>query len=540
MAEGLQATDVRHLRPILNEWLSSELQPVLGYRYYRPEYHVECAIEPQHTRLTCETHLLATIQPSLMRIDATLNYNVEFSAIDRFQLLVPTSVGDDVPISGQDIKEKTPDQGKTQDGLTSWTVRLQRRVIGPYQLRVSFDTDLPESEASESVGVTLPYIRAAGVARKTGYIPVSRGENLEVRVKEAIELEPRDIKKLPVGLASGSLGFSFFDSEHRQLKLELIRHKLESVLGAVIRRMHIETILSRQRELVHEVYLEVQNNREQYLQLKLPAGTKIWSAFVRGQPTRSTTRQSDGARLIELAQSETLDTAYRVRLILRQTLDGGDLGVTGKLGFDAIEPLNIPVLRTTWKMFLPPGYRYMGFGGSMRLGKGGGAPWIEPAAEKLLNDIPARIAGGIATPTLHPQQAFAPLNYDPAETEAEKQARLKGVALKIPLVRERLQSHFSKLSGTGDISFNYWKRKPLVLVQAFFGLILLAGLVIYMLAGQNIYHVLYVFIGFFILASLTEGLPGRLSATAMVAALAALMIAMFMHVIRLHRQEKES
>ena len=533
-SSGLEAADVRQLQKDLEPLLSPELTPALAYRYFAPAFLAEASIEPQRTRLTCETALLVSITPSLMRLDAALNYNVEFSAIDEFQFLVPAAAGEDVQIRGADIKEKKRAAPAPNDALTTWTIRLQRRVIGPYALSVSFDSPLPGAESGKPLRVAVPTVSAANVARETGYIAVARGENLEVRVAKAEELERRDVKELPASLSSASLGFRYFDPRRRALELELVRHELESVLGALIRRLHIETVLNDQREAVHEAIFEIQNNREQYLELKLPEGMQIWSAFVRGAPTPSTTRQSDGAKLIELTKSESLDSAFRVRLYLRQTLPGGDMGRRGRIDLAPIRPLNIPVLRTTWKLYLPEDYRYIKFSGSMEYDPGDRPPWIEPAAEKLLNDFPAEMAGGIAQPTLNPPQEKPSLAYETTETEQEKRVRLGASALEIPIVRKGLRFEFSKLSGVGDIQVHYWKRKPLLLTQGAVGLILFAVLIASMGIGKRLWIGLAATLVCFIGASLTDGMAGRLLATAFLSSAAAAVLICVVYIFVKH------
>jgi hypothetical protein len=526
-SEGLEPTDVRALQGELGPLLSADLAPALGYRYFTPAFRAVELIERQRKRITCDTALLASIEPSLMRIDATLNYNVEFSATDEFQLLVPTSAGEAVRFSGADIKEKTRATPAAGDDLTTWTIRLQRRVIGPYRISLSFDAPLPGSESSgKPLKASVPMVHAANVARETGFIAVSRGENLEVQVAESRGLEPKDVKELPSQLASAFLGFRYYDPRECALQLQLIRHELEKVLGAVIRRMHVETVLSDQREAVHEVFFEVQNNREQYLELRLPGVMEIWSAFVRGAPVRSSKREADGARLIELTKSELMDTAFRVRLICRETLPGGEFGMRGKLHFNPPEPLNMPVLRTTWKLYLPVDYRYVWFGGAMQHLPDRNVPWIEPAAENLINDLPAAIAGGIAKPTLHPPQAAVDPNYKGAESSQEKQARLESGALEIPMVRQGSQFQFSKLSAVGDIEVSYWKPKPLIILQGAFGLILFAVLIAVMASMKRQDAGWIALAVSFILASLTAGLTGRLCATALAASAAALALAL--------------
>lgn len=530
-SSGLESTDVRALQERIKPILSQDIAPALGYRYFRAAFKATEGIERQRTRLTCETSLLASIMPSLLRVDATLNYNVEFSATDEFQVLLPASAGEEVRCSGSDIKEKNraalPNDRVTTSGLVAWNVRLQRRVIGPYSLGVSFDVPFASAESAQTIQVTVPVVRAGNVARETGFVGISRGENLEVQVaKKADELELRDVKELPANLASAFLGFRYFRPEHQLLTLSVVRHEVEPVLGALIRRMHIDTVVSDQREAVHEVFFEVQNNRDPYLELQLPKGMEIWSAFVRGVPVQPTIRQSDGARLIELARSEARDKAFRVRLVLKETLgQRAAMGTFGSLAFAPPEPLKMPVLRMTWKLYLPLNYKFVWFGGTMRQETGRSAPWIEPAAETLLNDFPASIAGGIAQPTLKPGKATVEVAYDSKETEDETRARMQGAALEIPLVKEGQVFDFSRLSGTGTIATRYWKPKPLVVLQGAVALLAFFGVLGVMLVSRRFapggVAVLVALVG----ASLLSGFLGRIFATLLAAWVLAFVVA---------------
>ncbi len=523
--QGLEATDVRALQGRLEGMIGPDLAPVLGYTYFRPAFSGQLALERQRTRLSCETSILATVMPSLMRIDASLDYLVEFSATDTFQLLLPARIGEDARFTSADIKEKVRSQAPpAADGLTTWTIRLQRQAIGPYRLSVSFDMPLADAASGKPMAAVVPLVRAAGVTRETGYVAVARRENIEVRASDvAAALEPRDVKELPAGLRAGFLGYRYFDPSQFKLHLELIRHETETVLGALIRRMHIETVLSQQRVVMHEATLEVQNQREQYLELNLPEGMTIWLAQVAGQTVRPAMRQDNGTttQLIELAKSPTADGVMRVRLVLRQTLADSDMGSFGRLHFEPPRPRNIPVLRTTWKLYLPRDYRYLGFGGAMRLETAGALPWIEPAAENIINNIPARLTGANTRP---PAQAGEPVGYQADETVREKQARAGGAALDIPLVREGQIYEFSKLSGVGDITLTYWKRKPLLIVQGLFGLAVLAGLLGAMRRRRGLAVPIAAVIVTFLLASLLGGFCGRLMFTALAASLVALAV----------------
>ena len=538
-ARGLKATDARHLADQTRSLAGTRLAPTMGYTYSSPDFRAVLALEKQRARITCETSRLISIQPSLMRVNATLRFNVEFSAVDAFQVLAPAWLGDDLRISGADIKDKTraplPLDATDSDLLTTWTVRLQRAMIGPYELSVAFDRPLSEKAPGQAFQADVPVVMAAGVARETGFVAVSRSESIEVRVAESEGLERRDVQEMPAELQSAFLGFRYFDNARQRLVLELIRHEPESVLGAVIHHCYIDTVVSEQGDAVHEAYFVIQNNREQYLELRLPQGPEgeptmdVWMAFVRGTPVRPTIRRSDGACLIELNPTmndgeapsfEAQNQVFRVRLALRETVAPGGMGRWGQMRFQAPEPLNMPVLKMTRRMFLPRDFRYTGFRGSLLL-DGRQEPWMVPAAEATLHNAPARLAGGVAAPSLRPTEITGMMEGQFGETEAERMARLQAGALDVPIVKEGAVFRFTRLNGVGEVTISFWRKRALVIFHIALALVGFALLAVVMAALRRPWIAPMMTFAAFVLAGLTTGMAGRALATLFLAWLAA-------------------
>jgi len=223
-------------------------------------------------------------------------------------------------------------------------------------------------------------------------------------------------------------------------------------------------------------------------------------------------------RLIELSKSQTQGETFRVQLDLRENLPGGPLGLSGKVHFTPPEPQGMPVLQSTWVLYLPKkDFAYVGFKGAMRLETGDREPWMVEALEYFLNDTPVRIAGGIAQQAVKPSVQQANINYNTDESPDEKARRMGADALVIPLVKDGKQFVFARVNGVGDIVVKYWKLKPLVVLQ---GLLALAVLALLGTAGFRLKSG-WVPVGatiiFFLAASLTSDLTGRLFATALAA-----------------------
>ena len=175
----------------------------------------------------------------------------------------------------------------------------------------------------------------------------------------------------------------------------------------------------------------------------------------------------------------------------------------------------------------------------MQLAQGGKAPWIEPTAEHLLNDIPASVAGGVAKPGVKPKVSTVGVNYNTQQTPDEKRAHMQGTALEVPIVREGVQFVFSKLSGVGTIEVTYWKRRPLVLFQGLVGIIVFVVVMLLMRMRNGPAIGVCCVIVFLIAASLTEGLAGRLLATAFGTSAVALVLGGIVFMVKRSKRAKK-
>jgi hypothetical protein len=104
----------------------------------------------------------------------------------------------------------------------------------------------------------------------------------------------------------------------------------------------------------------VRNNGRQFLEVELPAGATVWSAFVAGQPVRPSRRE--GKLLLPLEQSGADEAAVAVALTYVNT-NHFPKG-RGAVGF--VSPrLDVPLKKARWELYLPPDYRYSDFSGTM-------------------------------------------------------------------------------------------------------------------------------------------------------------------------------
>ena len=96
------------------------------------------------------------------------------------------------------------------------------------------------------------------------------------------------------------------------LALDARRFDEAEVLQALVDSARLTTVVADDGQMMTEMSLSVRNNGRQFLEIELPAGAKVWSAFVAGQPVRPSLR--DGKLLLPIQQSSADDGAMTVEL----------------------------------------------------------------------------------------------------------------------------------------------------------------------------------------------------------------------------------
>ncbi|HKQ38502.1 MAG TPA: hypothetical protein VJ063_10525, partial [Verrucomicrobiae bacterium] len=133
-----------------------------------------------------------------------------------------------------------------------------------------------------------------------------------------------------------------------------------AVLQALIDSVILKTVVADDGQMMTEMALKIRNNGLQHLEIELPAQTRVWSAFVAGQPVRPAQR---GTRLLlPIDRTAAQDVPMPVEL----TYVGLERFPKGKGGVELSSPrLDVPLKNARWDVFLPPDYDYSRFAGTM-------------------------------------------------------------------------------------------------------------------------------------------------------------------------------
>jgi hypothetical protein len=97
-----------------------------------------------------------------------------------------------------------------------------------------------------------------------------------------------------------------------RLLVEARRYAEAEVLQALVDNARFTTVVSDDGQTMTEASLSVRNNGRQHLEIELPKGATVWSAFVAGEPVRPS--QREGRLLLPLERTSASDAPITVEL----------------------------------------------------------------------------------------------------------------------------------------------------------------------------------------------------------------------------------
>jgi len=330
---------------------------VLAYKFISaepksvPEWQLRVATEAVAAWVRAEVVDTFTFSETLVTGRALVRYDIANAPVKELSIRVPDAFTN-LEINGPNIRSRE------QDG-NLWRVELQSPVQGFYTLTVTWDQPRPaKAGVMGIVGVS-----AEGVERETGLLTISAKAPLQVSESSATDLQRVDSGDFPDWAGepdvSTALAYHYVRPGY-QLTLDVRRFDEAEVLQALVDSAQFTSVMADDGQMMTEMSLSVRNNGRQFLEVGLPAGATVWSAFVAGQPVRPSLR--DGKILLPIQQSGAEDGAITVDL----TYVGTNTFPHNRGAVGFVSPkFDVPLKNARWEVYLPPDYDYQDFGGTM-------------------------------------------------------------------------------------------------------------------------------------------------------------------------------
>jgi hypothetical protein len=362
----------------------AEAGNVLAYKFIAaepkpsPEWKLAVATEAVEPWLRAEIVNTITLTEAMTSGRALVRYEIQSAPVKTLCVKVPASFRN-VEISGPNIRSRemtggrssaTPANGndsgargtrpsETETNAVTWCVELQNKTRGAYTLTVTWEQPpVTRDNPAELTGVS-----AANVERETGLLAIVAKPPLQVAERRARDLQRVDTRDFPdwAGRPDNATVLAYrYARPGYTLALEAKRFDEAEVLQALVDDVRLTSVVADDGQMMTEMSLAVRNNGRQFLEVELPAGATVWSAFVAGQPVRPSRRE--GRLLLPLEQSGADEAPVAVALTYVDT-NSFPKG-RGRVGF--ISPkLDVPLKNARWELLLPPNYDYTDFSGTM-------------------------------------------------------------------------------------------------------------------------------------------------------------------------------
>ena len=319
---------------------------VSSWLYNRRPVEIPVRTVRKPTRLTAYIGTKADVKQGQVQVETKLNYIIEYAGIDTFRFSVPEALADKIQITSTAGGTAPPIKQKSRaaaavDGFVTWTVVMQRDVIGSQPFEITYDLT-PTAEAdgkTEKLSITAiqaldPYDKTDGpqgkrditVSRTIGELTVIKDRALSVSAAATGgDAEPIDVRELQQLNQDGFVAFRYFK---QPVKLDLTSNKfdVQGVIETVVSKALVEIVLDRASTATYRARYVIKSSERQRLQVDLPAGIEPLGVTVDRKPValeKSDEKARDGwnAYFVNVARTKSSDQEFSLAILFRNPLE---------------------------------------------------------------------------------------------------------------------------------------------------------------------------------------------------------------------------
>ena len=317
-------------------------------------------IEKLPPKVYADMNHLISIEDNTLKTTTQINYNILHSEIET----VAVSIDDNVNI----LNIYGSGTGEWQEIIKDDV----RQIIIPFtygkkgNAGVTIVTEVPLS--AEGLETAFTGVKTLNTIRETGSIGIELNTSAEVTVTENKGLERIAVQTLPADILSRSAkplieGFKY--SKHPfELLLNIKKHKKIGVPMAAAYSANVITLFTEDGKIVHSIEYKIKNSSKQFLEVKLPANSQVFSVFVNNNPVESSLND-DGKLLIPLIRSNSLNSTtdtFPVEVIFATS--GHKFSFFGTKE-TLLPPIDLFTSQIMWSVYIPHGYKYIYFDSSL-------------------------------------------------------------------------------------------------------------------------------------------------------------------------------
>jgi hypothetical protein len=312
-----------------------------------------------------------TLREGQAQVIAALEYRIDNAGVKNFQILVPHPA-DNVRFEGElfsdAVRLPTPGEARWQ----TWEVKLQRRVIGNYTLRLSYQMPL----TNQTAGMRLAGVRTPSANLQRGYLALQGSGRLQIRLPaQPAGLQPVEWQALPpalrrsAGMTESKDCFVVMDSGF-ELPITLSRHEVAAVLPAQVESLTLTSVIAPSGQMLTEGRLVLRPGDKRLLRMKLPAGSRFWYAFINGQ---SVWPWREGGQILFLLEKHS-EPNQPTTLEFFYTAGTGEDGNLARR--EMLAPsFDLPLENVTWNIYTPANWDIQNWQSALQMRSVGTPLW---------------------------------------------------------------------------------------------------------------------------------------------------------------------
>lgn len=337
-------------------WGLEGISTDLAYRYDALPYSATLAIERETARVTARTWSFLRIDADSLTAHYELAFDVAAGRTRQVSFLLPNETPTALALAGQDGLVIREFYSEAAENARRWVALLDQPRSGRIRLAVDFEYPLPPERLAD---VALPMPQAEGVAYQSGLVAVEASPELEVTLlthpRKVDVGELVDAQYLP---GKRLLGAFAYVGTPALLRVHAERPRGYALPLAIVQRAELATVVSTAGRAQTAARFLLRTKSD-FLELRLPKGSELWSAHVDSKPTAPA--RQNASLLISLPMVGS-DRLRDVQFVF--ATPAPRVGAAGTLVLQApilhvrsgsAEAEEVPLADLVWHVYLPTG-----------------------------------------------------------------------------------------------------------------------------------------------------------------------------------------
>ncbi len=233
-------------------------------------------------------------------------------------------------------------------------VEYTQEMEGQFRIDVNYERILAEDLST----VDVPTLSVLDAEVEHGRLAIEALAAVEIKPSKAEQLTSVEVGELPRQLVLKTtnpilLAYRYVNPPV-ELVLAVTHHKELQTLAANIETATYQTLMTADGLMVTRASYLIKNNRRQFIRVKLPEDSEIWSLSVDGKAEKPAVT-GNGSGMEILVKMINSNQGFPMELIFASQTE--KMRNIGTLAFLLPEP-DMVVTKTHWDLYLPDDYRY--------------------------------------------------------------------------------------------------------------------------------------------------------------------------------------